>query len=259
MKTILFFFVIFCNGINAFSAEVNPEKKLKWELQLKYGRLYNYRYAKLPPDVDNSEPYVSYLDTGHIATYTNLLGFLIQRKIWKFIHLQTGLTLSRRGYLGTYVRYSTHNEIDIIPRKVIFIPFILNFNFMIKKKLKLEVGIGREWGVFTANEILDHNSKLYPHSNGFFGYQWAKRRTLESKTIVADRGSGVAGINHVLNVSIGYKINQRFLISVNGNYMVEPHYYRVRASRGDPTLNLPYKYEVKPYIIALGTSLAYCF
>jgi hypothetical protein len=265
MRTIIYYLLLLYSGQKIYSNELPESKPLNWQIQFKYVRQYNYRLARLPASVIASPANttlpskLAYLDTGHIATYTNLIGLMVQRKIWKFIHLQTGLTMSRRGYLGSYVKYSNHNEIHLIPRKIIFLPIIINLNFVVRKKILLEFGFGRERSIFFLKEKVYWPTTLENSSKGFFGYQWVKSRNLDQQTKVEIHEFGFAGSNYLLTLSIGYKFNKRTILGVNGNYSLRPKYYTVNSISGDPTLNHSYIYETKPYIIGLGATIAYAF
>lgn len=268
MRTLLItLFLILCKG-NVHSTELPAEKEDKWQIQFNYDKLYNYRYAKISENaflnsLDHSFmlAQAAYIDTGHIATYTNQLGLMIQRKIWKFIHLQTGFTFSRRGYLGTYVKHNQtpFKTIELLPRKVIFFPMFILFSFKIKEKLIFELGMGVERRIFTISEFLNQDSQLDTHSKGFFGYQLDKTRMLDSKTTVINKSAGLSGINYGIVAKVGFKLTKRFDISINGNYSVQPKYFKVDTRSSDQSLNYSYIYESKPYILGIGTGIAYSF
>lgn len=265
MRIIIYFLLLLCSGQKIYSNDLPESNPLNWQIQFKYARHYNYRFARLPANVlanhanQNLPSKVAYLDTGHIATCTNLIGLMIQRKIWKFIHLQTGLTMSRRGYLGSYVKYPNYNEIQLIPRKVIFLPFIINLNFKVKKKILLEFGFGRERSIFFLKEKVYWPTTLEKSSKGFFGFEWDKSRKLEPKTIINKQSSGVSSSNFILNLSFVYQFNKKILLSLNANYSFISKYYEVSSQNGDPALNTRLTYETKPFIIGLGATFGYAF
>jgi len=257
MKKVYFLNLLLYLANPAFSAEEQILKKTNWQFGLNYAKLYNFRYARHSGLKDKSESYFAYLDSCHIPTYTNQLGFTIQRKIWKFIHLQSGISYGRRGYLGTYEKKSgIRNEIHIIPKKALFIPLNINFSYTLKDKIFLQGGFGKEVSVWVQKEptILPYPI-LKQTSSGFFGFRWNKNR-VGNETIVNDRSfTNFGGINNVLSISIGFKFSESLLAAINGNYSFRTKYYQVTTY--DSYLN--HTYEVRPYIFAYGVSFVYCY
>lgn len=259
----------------AFSQETKFERKQKWQVSINYARLFNYRYAKLPdyllvdPINHPINHQLSHLDTGNIAIYSNLIGVMIQRRIWKFINIQTGATQSRRGFLGAYLKRNkfdnngnfigTYNEFQITPKKIISIPIILNFYFSVKNKLQLQFGIGKEIISLVLKEKVYYPTTLGKSSSGFFGYDWDKNRKLKKGTLINSQyGNGQSSYNF-LAVGIGYKLNSRLLLSINGNYSVSPKYYNLDYDGGGAYSYLRFDYDVKPYYFGFGSSVSYCF
>ena len=239
-----------------------------WSVKLHYARLYNYRYAKIQPEILNNpswsnyrQLHAAYLDTGHIATYTNLLGFFVTRKIWNCINLQSGLSLSRRGFLGSYVEYSDHNAIFIIPRKAVFIPIILNYNFHVGKKLMLEFGLGYEKLIKVGKEYYNPNRTLGEHSKGFWGYDWTSSRKLFSGTIIEPHYSKFSSSNIIFTIGIGYILTRKITLLAGGNYLLAFTYKNSSGylEGGVSSRNLGYLYKSKSYIFNFGTTLSYAF
>ena len=254
------------------ASEMPPIKENYWQLKFQYARLYNYRYAKIDErfhsaliDSEFMNAQVANLDTGHIPTYTNLLGFMIQRKVWKFINLQTGFNMARRGYLGTYAKYPTYNSIFIVPTKVIFIPIILSLNFYIKKKFFVETGIGFETAVIYAKgprktRYTNPSQTLENQSSGFFGYSWNKNRKLHPETKMVNSGGSLSSENIVVILNFGYKFSERILCTLNGSYSCGLKYWKSGGYVfGADELNVEYYYKSKEFIFGFGCSLAFCF
>jgi hypothetical protein len=259
MRTLLITLFLLLSKGYVHSSELPAEKEDKWQIQFNYARLYNYRYARIPPNADSGPPYLAYLDTGHIATYSNSISLLIQRKIWKFIHIQTGFILSRRGYLGSYTKYRNFNIIEWYPSKCIFMPLTILLCHTFENHLFLSLGMGGERKLLTFKEKIYWPTTLAKSSKGFFGYDWNKNRNLDPNTIIEDDYPTVNKTMFHITTNVGFKINKRTILALNFNYCFYPKFYKVTIYGGDPNLNLTYILEEKPYILGAGASIAYSF
>jgi len=261
MKKFFFLSLLFLTNL-VFSVELPDNKKKIWNIQATYAKLYNYRYARTSANSYLGPELMAYLDTGNIACYTNSIGVLVQRNLWKFIYLQTGLSFSRRGYLDSYVLsdFPPYKILPKIPWKVISIPITIYVIHNFKNSLQIGAGLGFEESLYYNIRNYDRKISLKENSNGFFGYRWNKNRLLDPNTLidVANEGFGLR-VDWILQTQIGFPIFRNIAVLFRLSYSSWFRFNEVTRYGGDPTLNMSYTYEMKSYFISSSVSLSYSF
>lgn len=260
MKKAIFLSLI-CISNLVLSAEMPENKQKIWNIHATYSKIYNYRYARPSTNSIIGPELKAYLDTGNIACYTNSIGALVQRNLWKFIHLQTGFSISRRGYLDSYTLYShsPQKSIEWIPQKVISIPLTINLIHKFKNSMQFGFGLGVEGIILSIREIPNQETTLKKHSSGFWGYSWNKNRKLDTNTWINQSSYTSESPMWNLQTHFGIRILNSIWIIIGTTYSSGFKFFQITRRGGDPTLNLRYTYETKSYFLSSNVSLAYSF
>lgn len=273
-------------GFTKDSLKVKSSNKI-WQLELIY--FYNYNYRKVGKINDNasygSDLIHNYLDTGNIACYTNNLGILATRKIWKPISLQTGFIYGRKGYM--YSRqvegYSngkgrfTDTYIKYIPEKMIIIPVNFNIRFATSnQELKFGLSLGLDFNFYLNRGketyyYFFNESYLNQETRGFFGFRPAQTMPDKTKLLHDIKTSKtVPYLQHNLGVFIQAKLYKSLFVIIKYNYISQPIYTESKEYKDGSTFfrpvnaSVPYlvagfTYEIKPYIHSFGIGVGFEF
>jgi|JI10StandDraft_1071094.scaffolds.fasta_scaffold464524_2 hypothetical protein len=263
MKMLCFLIIntIFCFEIVNAQDSLKSIKKTKWCLSFTIDNNYNFRYVRVPSGKDNSAQKWDYLDTCNIACSMKSFSIKFDRKIWKFLGLQSGLTYGRKGYMGC--RTVAFNDIGIsrlyytsMPLTNITVPIGLVFNkSALKNKLFLSMNTGMELN-FNDKEYdrYDRKGNIEYEKQGFFGFRSLKNT--DNKTPYEPNEQGILGFaQYYLGFNLKFKIFNATYITAEYNYVSDFKFYEVTEYLHVRT----YAYERKSYIHRYGGGIGFMF
>jgi hypothetical protein len=269
MRNILLI-IISCSFINLFAQDsLNSKKNPKWSLSFTIDNNYNYRYVRKPnfleygysTNFDYTQKDRDYLDTCNIACSMKSFSIKFDRKIWKFIGLQSGLIYGRKGYMGC--RTVAINGFGIsrlyytnMPLTNITVPLGLVFSkSAVKNKLFFSMNTGIEVNFNTKEyDRYQRKGNIEYEKQGLFGFRSLKN--IDNKTPYEPNEPGTVGFaQYYLGFNIKFKIFNSIYITAEYNYVSDFKFYGVTEYLHVRT----YAYERKSYIHRYGGGIGFMF
>lgn len=260
MKTIfsLIIIIFFCFVKLSAQDSLNSVKKShKWNLSFTIDNNYNYRYVRVPSGNDNSNQKRDYLDTCNIACSMKTISGRIERKIWRFISLQSGFIYGQKGYIGCRdIIYGDFGKRRVyytnMPFYTISLPIgvVLNKSFM-KNKFILSFNTGIELN-YTFN--FNQGSSSTINKAGFFGIQSKEKINIQIPYESNEAGT-VSFSQHYLGLNFKFIIFKNTFINMGYNYVSDFKFYKVADYLDVRT----YVYERKSFIHRYGGGIGFMF
>jgi hypothetical protein len=272
---LILIFVGFSLNLNAQDSIMIKKNNYKWNLSFSVENNYNFRYVRkpnflelgYPVNYDYTQADLDYLDTNNIACTMNSFSVKMERKIWKFISLQTGFTFGRKGFMGCkdlgsgtfgkpFVYYT------YIPQKIVSVPFILTFTKqIIKKRFFISFDSGVELNLLYTKQY-DYAGGSTPYDYvlsgqkvGFFGFKTTKNINEEVLYVPKQDGSLMSGTQYNIGMQFKLFIFELFFINLGYNYISDFKFYEV----SDNLYLGGTVYERKSYIHRYGGGIGFMF
>lgn len=185
----------------------------------------------------------------------------VERKIWKFISIQSGFTYGRKGYMGC--RSVAFNDIGysrLYYTNIPFLNFVLPIGFSFNKrilnnKIILSANSGLEFNYgLKGYDRYQNKGYLEKEKRGFFGFENLKKVNNQVAYEPHEAGT-VSFAQYYLGFNIKYKIFNSTYITVEYNYVSDVKFYEVTEYLHVRT----YAYERKSYIHRYGGGLGFMF
>lgn len=269
-------FLCFNINLNAQDSIISKKMNPKWNLTFNIDNNYNYRYVRkpnfleygYPTNYDYAQKDWDYLDTNNIACTMKSISVKIERKIWKFIGLQTGFIYGRKGFMGCkdiaasgnfgkqYVYYT------YIPKNIISVPLGLTFTKqIIKNRFFVSMNTGIELNLLYTKKYysdgysIPHDYVLSGQKIGFFGFRTSKNTDDEVLYVPKKEGSTISGNQYSLGIQFKLVLTKTYFLQIGYNYVSDFKFYKV----SDGLNSGGTVYERKSYLHRYGGGIGFRF
>jgi hypothetical protein len=249
----------------SFSNDIFPQDSLKiikknkkWNLSFAIDNNINFRYVRVPEGKDNGVDKMNYLDSCNIACSMKSLSIRLERKIWRFIGLQSGFTYGQKGYVGC--RDITYGDFGIkrayytnMPFFSFSLPVGLIFNKeLFNKRLILSLNTGIEFN-YVLNKP-EYTFKMSLEKSGFFGSKYLN--DVNGNLPYENHQQGIiVPAQYYAGLNIKFLIFEDLFLRLGYNYISDFRFYKVSEYLDVRT----YVYERKSYIHRYGVGLGFRF
>lgn len=250
--------IVFSNDIFPQDSLNIIKKEHKWNLSFAIDDNNNFRYVRVPAGKDNGVDKMNYLDSCNIACNMKSINVRLERKIWKFIGLQSGLIYGQKGYLGCRdIKYGDFGIKRMYYTNMPFYSISLPIGLIINKaflrnRLILSFNSGIELN-YTLN-FIKGASAISLERNGFFGFK--NKKNVESNVPYEQEQAGtISLIQFYTGLNIKFLIFKELFLHLGYNYISDFRFYKVSENLNVRT----YVYERKSYIHRYGGGIGFMF